>query len=308
MATSKKNGKSTKTAHVLNLLTAPGAEAETAAPAEAEDGETAAPAAPAAPRPLTPPILEVARNDDEQLSGQILQALEEEFPEGEGPAEPEAPAGEMEAPAEPELPAGEAAELSREEAAEESAEAPGLEAAAEEPAEPPAEAPAVREEPMAENLTEAAELEPVQELELPHGAEGDLPPEAMADIEPEPLPAQGRNYDLPVTMQEDPQVLTHTTDVDPNDENLNYVNVMQILVEEKAPRYIQMFGLCPCRRCEMDVKALTLSNLIPKYVVMHKDEMIPMLTIYEGRYASTIFAQLTRACKLVMDRPHHGRG
>ena len=102
-------------------------------------------------------------------------------------------------------------------------------------------------------------------------------------------------------------MLTHTADVDPNDEGLNYVNVMQILVEEKAPRYIQMFGLCPCRRCEMDVKALTLSNLVPKYVVMHKNEMVPMLTIYEGRYSSTIFAQLTRACKLVMDRPHHGR-
>ncbi len=308
MAASKKNAKSTKTAHVLNLLTAPGAEAETApaVPAETvEGGETAAPVAPApASRPLTPPILEVARSNDEQLSGQILQALEEEFPEGETPAEEpvsvpeEAETEAVEAEPAAESPAPEAAEAAHTE-----------EEAAEEPAEPEAEAAAAQgEEPMAENLMEEA-AEAVQTLEMPPVAEelGDLPPEAMAAIEPEPLPDGGRGYDLPVTMQENPEVLTHTADVDPNDEGLNYVNVMQILVEEKAPRYIQMFGLCPCRRCEMDVKALTLSNLVPKYVVMHKNEMVPMLTIYEGRYSSTIFAQLTRACKLVMDRPHHGR-
>ena len=78
-------------------------------------------------------------------------------------------------------------------------------------------------------------------------------------------------------------------------------------MEELAPRYIKMFGLCSCPRCRIDVVALTLNNLIPKYVVMKKHDMIPMLTVYEGRFSSTIFAQLTRACKLVMDRPHHGR-
>ena len=308
MATSKKNAKSTKTAHVLNLLTAPSAEVEsTPAVSEEAGGETVEQSA-AAPapvsRPLTPPILEVARADDEQLSGQILQALEEEFPEGEAlSSEPEAAVPTAEEP-EAEETAHETEVPHEEEAVEE---APA--AAAEEPeAEPQMEAEA-REEPMTENLMEEAAVDTAETLTMPAmaGELGDLPPEAMAAIEPEPLPEGERGYDLPVTMQENPEVLTHTADVDPNDEGLNYVNVMQILVEEKAPRYIQMFGLCPCRRCEMDVKALTLSNLVPKYVVMHKNEMVPMLTIYEGRYSSTIFAQLTRACKLVMDRPHHGR-
>ncbi len=90
-------------------------------------------------------------------------------------------------------------------------------------------------------------------------------------------------------------------------EDITFLNVMQILVEEKAPRYIKMFGLCPCKRCEADVMALTLSNLVPKYVVLPKLDRIPMLTVYEGRYNSTIFAQLTRSCKIVMDHPHHNR-
>jgi len=272
MATSKKNGKSTKTAHVLNLLTAPNAEGETA-PAEGTEPGTAEEAAeaPAGSRPLTPPILEVARSDDEQLSNQILQALEEEFPaEPEGVPEPES--------------------------------VPAPESAAE-----PESVPAPENTTESESVPEPEEVPPAG-LEVLEEEEASIQERLSAAAEAaEAADAAARGYDLPVTMQENPVMLTHGQNMDPNDENLNYVNVMQILVEEKAPKYIKMFGLCTCRRCEMDVKALTLSNLVPKYVVMHKDEMIPMLTIYEGRYSSTIFAQLTRACKIVMDRPHHKR-
>ena len=93
----------------------------------------------------------------------------------------------------------------------------------------------------------------------------------------------------------------------PKEEEISYTNIMQVLVEEKAPRYIKKFGICTCKQCEADVKALTLTNLVPKYVVLSKLDRIPMLTVYEGRFNSTILAQLTRACKTVMDHPHHDR-
>ena len=88
----KKGGKSTKTAHVLNLLTAPGgAEREAVSlPDEVEPGDasaevtegvadTAPESAAPASRPLTPPVLEVARANDEQISEQIRDALESEL-------------------------------------------------------------------------------------------------------------------------------------------------------------------------------------------------------------------------------------
>ena len=89
--------------------------------------------------------------------------------------------------------------------------------------------------------------------------------------------------------------------------NPGYINVMQVLVEEKAPRYAQMFGLCDCERCLEDVKALTLNNLPSKYVVLEPGDRIPRLTVYEGRFASDITAQLLQASKLVMEHPHHKR-
>ena len=82
---------------------------------------------------------------------------------------------------------------------------------------------------------------------------------------------------------------------------------MQVLVEEKAEKYIKMFGLCQCERCLEDVKALTLNNLPPKYVVLEQGDWISRLTVYEGKFSSDITAQLLHACQVVMKTPHHSR-
>ena len=120
-------------------------------------------------------------------------------------------------------------------------------------------------------------------------------PEPVAVPEPEPEPEP-----VPEPVPE-PE-----PEPEPEDgEDFICVNVMEALVESKALRYINMFGLCECPRCVSDVKALTLTNLVPKYVVIPKTEVAPMLTVYETRYNTTIFAQLTQACKAVMENPHH---
>ena len=93
----------------------------------------------------------------------------------------------------------------------------------------------------------------------------------------------------------------------PPKSDLVVLNVMEKLVEQKAPRYIKMFGLCPCERCAADVRALTLTKLQPHYMVVQRKEINPTITIFESRFNSTIFAQLTWACKAVMDNPRHDR-
>lgn len=84
-------------------------------------------------------------------------------------------------------------------------------------------------------------------------------------------------------------------------------NVMQALVEDKADKYIKMFGLCNCSRCHIDVVALALSNLPPKYVVAQPHELIPRLSMYEQKYSVVVVTQVMSACRKVLDRPHHQR-
>ena len=125
--------------------------------------------------------------------------------------------------------------------------------------------------------------------------------------EPESAPVQQKEPD-PVPVPPEPQAPPEVRFQEPlHPLNPGYINVMQVLVEEKAPKYVKIFGLCPCERCMEDVKAYTLNHLPSKYVVMEPGDRIPRLTVYEGRFASDITAQLLHACEVISAHPHHGR-
>ena len=239
-----------KTAHVMNLLSksrAPAAEApaepQAQAAPQAEPAPQAVPDAAPAPQaepartaPVAPIISSI--NADAAVSSQIKDALEAELEEA-----PKA------APAAPSAPIQEAAPVLR-------AEPPVKQAA------PPQTAAPVQEEPP------QAAAAPLQEA----------PAQTAASLQPEP-PAEEHAY----------------------------VNVMQILVDEKADEYMKMFGICCCDKCRVDVRAFALNHLPPKYVVMSERERVPRLTVYESRFASDVTAQLIQACKQVMLTPHHSR-
>ncbi len=364
MAASKKNAKGSKTAHVLNLLTAPGTPKE-GAPAAGEPAAEGTETAAAPSRPLLPPILEVAQANDDNLSQQIQQALEEELADSAAPVPPPQPILEEVPPMAVEQPVAEQtpqrrvlfrAKMSQEDIEKmlAAANAPAQEpepapepapaapsggkmsqediekmlaaanAPAQEPAPAPEPAPAapsggkMSQEDIEKMLAtaNAPAQEPAPEPEpapaAPSGgkmsqediekmlAAANAPAQEPAP-EPEPAPAP---EPTPAPAASKP---TPPPPASAEDEDISYINIMQVLVEEKAPAYIKKFGLCTCKQCEADVKALTLTNLVPKYVVLSRLDRIPMLTVYEGRFNSTVFAQLTRACKVVMDHPHHHR-
>ena len=62
----------------------------------------------------------------------------------------------------------------------------------------------------------------------------------------------------------------------------------------------------PCPRCVADVKALALTRLPAKYVVLPAEHKKPMLSLYQARYDGDVTTQVIYACKAVMDAPRHG--
>ena len=152
----------------------------------------------------------------------------------------------------------------------------------------------------------SASAQPVEAAPEPVQAEPEQPADPLPEPEPKPepvvpAPEPVQSASVPAAPQQD-EAPRFVVPEDPS-----YINVMQVLVEEKAPKYVEMFGLCTCKRCLEDVKALTLNHLPPKYVVLAEGDRVPRLTVYEGRYSSDITAQLLKACTAVMKRPHHGR-
>lgn len=225
--TAKKNVKTSKTDHVLNVLGMSPA-SDDAAAAAAEQGTAAAEnsAANQQGEHATPPILEIARTNNENLSSTIQQALEDNFDEEQTAAEQqEAEAAATAAQAEPE----------------------------------PEPAPAAESK---------AQDTPKQEPAQP--------------AEDAPLPSKQTLSDGAILL-----------------------NVMQILVEESIDRYATMFDVCRCSRCMTDIKALTLTQLPAKYVVVEGSRAPIMLGFYRSHYQSVISIELAKACSTVKEFPHH---
>ena len=305
----KKGSRSSKTDHVLNLLSHPstpepqqpakqaanGKAPEETLPTSAPEGSTVPhhDAPPREERRLTPPVLEVARANNEALEETIRGALESALAldESEG------------APAEEPTPVEEPAPV--EESAPTEAPIPVKESA-------PAEEPAPVEAPVP--VKESAPAEEPAPVEAPVLVEESTPTEASAPIE-EPAPAEEPAPVKEPAPAEEPisnklptpeeAALIKPEEILPDESR--FVNVMLPLVEEKLLKYVRMFHLCECPRCLADVKALALSHLPPKYVVLEGSTYTPMMSFYQAKFDSDVTAQVIHACKQVMEAPRHGK-
>ena len=320
---SRKNSRTSKTDHVLSLRSgggqpetpAPTAELETPGPENVQAGEPApaeraqsqegaqpkkrrtrkkaAQAEPEAeetviaPPParregerLAAPILQVARTNNEALSETIRdalsQALEEELAQPQPDPEPEP---------QPEVildPFSEEQEKAEPQPEPEPDPKPESEPA-------PASGGGKMSQEEIEQLLRSmaapkAEPEPEPEPE----------PELEPEPEPEPEPESKPEPEVPFAPRQ-----TRLPD------GSVCMNVMEILVDERLERYVKMFGLCSCPRCLADARALALTKLPPKYVVLAEMAATPMLSLYRAKFESQVIAQVIQACKAVMESPRH---
>lgn len=89
------------------------------------------------------------------------------------------------------------------------------------------------------------------------------------------------------------------------EKDVQYINVLQELVEEEAAYYVENMLQCRCARCVADMKALALTNLPSKYVVLDSKRRNAMMSLYAARYDKLLSVQMMRACVLVNENPHH---
>lgn len=85
----------------------------------------------------------------------------------------------------------------------------------------------------------------------------------------------------------------------------DFVNVMQLIVERKAKKYMSLFGVCECSKCFADVCAIALNNLPPKYAVHRSGDVASTVSVCESRFEASAVAQVTKACRIVMENPQH---
>lgn len=180
-------------------------------------------------------------------------------------------------------------------------------AAAQQPSSPPmhpSDAPPIPSASEADASSQSAPISPPLSEEPPVPSTAPLPAPAapalkpMQDLDTSHLETAELAH-VPSTTE--PPTISQDN---PSDDAI-LINVMARLAEEKADKYIHLFGLCTCERCKKDVIALALNTLPPKYVVMPEWEFSIRFDMYASRYSTELTAELLQACKTVMEAPRH---
>ena len=83
-------------------------------------------------------------------------------------------------------------------------------------------------------------------------------------------------------------------------------NYMEQIVDETLPTVIDKYtDICKCEKCIDDIKAITLNNLKPLYIVTEEGAIYSKLKELEQQFKTDIISELIKAIELVSKRPKH---
>lgn len=88
-------------------------------------------------------------------------------------------------------------------------------------------------------------------------------------------------------------------------DQLILVNVIEEFVSQKARETIKELGACDCKTCYLNVCAIALNNLPPKYVTTTRGALLSRITATEIGNSSAILIEVTKAVIQVKENPHH---
>lgn len=62
---------------------------------------------------------------------------------------------------------------------------------------------------------------------------------------------------------------------------------------------------CSCKKCKLDIAALALNNLKPKYVVTEEGMLFERANNMNQQFNTDVLLEVTKAIKIVGSNPHH---
>ncbi len=83
-------------------------------------------------------------------------------------------------------------------------------------------------------------------------------------------------------------------------------NVTQDIVFEKLGEILRCHPeICPCARCQLDIAAIALNHLQPRYVVSDLGEVITRTGSLDAQISVDTMLELTKAIAIVSRFPRH---
>ncbi|SHK12464.1 late competence development ComFB family protein [Tepidibacter formicigenes] len=84
-------------------------------------------------------------------------------------------------------------------------------------------------------------------------------------------------------------------------------NYMEDIVGIYLGKVLQRYNkICKCEKCILDIKAIALNNLPPKYCVSEKGKVFTKINEMNSQFNVDIMNQLVKAVEIVSKNPHNG--
>lgn len=86
---------------------------------------------------------------------------------------------------------------------------------------------------------------------------------------------------------------------------MKLINYNEVLVREKLEELLKDSTFCTCEQCKLDMMAIALNNLPPKYVVSQQGEIFSKAQAFNTQTAVDILGAVTDAMEKVKRSPRH---
>lgn len=80
---------------------------------------------------------------------------------------------------------------------------------------------------------------------------------------------------------------------------------MEDVVFSLLEQIVCEMDICKCEKCKLDIAAITLNNLPPKYVVNEKGELYSKVNSFKIQSDIDVIKEITKAAIKVKDNPQH---
>lgn len=83
-------------------------------------------------------------------------------------------------------------------------------------------------------------------------------------------------------------------------------NYMEDTVKRCLDKMIDRYeNICKCNKCKLDISAIALNNLPPRYVVTEQGKLFTKVDEMEPQYDVDITREIAKAIQIVSKSPHH---
>lgn len=82
-------------------------------------------------------------------------------------------------------------------------------------------------------------------------------------------------------------------------------NYMEEIVFNLMQEVLDDIKMCSCEKCILDIAAIALNDLPPKYIVTEKGELYSKINALKQQFEVDVIAAITKAAVLVKRKPRH---